>query len=71
MLQLRVAYGVLGRARMKSREALLVLRALIVRGGPAMALLGLVACATTPTTPASRQADPAFARKVVTYPTSG
>jgi lipoprotein-anchoring transpeptidase ErfK/SrfK len=32
-----------------------------------MALLGLVACATT-TTPVSRQADPAFARKVVTYP---
>jgi hypothetical protein len=34
-----------------------------------VALLGLVACATTTTTPVSRQADPAFARKVVTYPT--
>jgi len=54
---------------MKSGETLLVLRALIVRGWPAMALLGLVACATTPTTPVSRQADPAFARKVVIYPT--
>jgi lipoprotein-anchoring transpeptidase ErfK/SrfK len=54
---------------MKSGETLLVLRALIVRAGPAMALLGLVACATTATTPVSRQADPAFARKVVTYPT--
>ena len=31
-------------------------------------LLGLVACATT-TTQVSRKADPAFARKVVTYPT--
>ena len=31
-------------------------------------LLGLVACATTPTQ-VSRKADPAFARKVVTYPT--
>ena len=28
-----------------------------------------VCCATTTTTPVSRQADPAFARKVVTYPT--
>jgi lipoprotein-anchoring transpeptidase ErfK/SrfK len=69
MLQLRLAYGVLGRVRMKSGETLLVIRALIVRGGPAMALLGLVVCATTATTPVSRQADPAFARKVVTYPT--
>ena len=34
-----------------------------------MALLGLVACATTTTTPVSRQADPAFARTVVAYPT--
>ena len=33
-----------------------------------MILLGLVACATT-TTQVSRKADPAFARKVVTYPT--
>jgi hypothetical protein len=48
---------------MKSAVTVLVLRALIVRGGPAMALLGLVACATTPTTPVSRQADPVFARK--------
>jgi lipoprotein-anchoring transpeptidase ErfK/SrfK len=31
-----------------------------------MALFGLVACATT--TPVSREADPAFARRVVTYP---
>jgi lipoprotein-anchoring transpeptidase ErfK/SrfK len=54
---------------MKSGETVLVLRALIVRGGPAIALLGLVACATTTTTPVSRQADPAFARRVVTYPT--
>src|SRR4249920_593058 len=35
-----------------------------------MTLLGLVACATTTTPPVSRQADPAFARKAVTYPTS-
>jgi lipoprotein-anchoring transpeptidase ErfK/SrfK len=34
-----------------------------------MALLGLVACATTTTSPVARRADPAFARKVVTYPT--
>jgi lipoprotein-anchoring transpeptidase ErfK/SrfK len=32
-----------------------------------MAVLGLVACATT-ITPVSRQADRAFSRKVVTYP---
>ena len=32
---------------MKSGETLLVLRAIIVRGVLAMALLGLVACATT------------------------
>jgi hypothetical protein len=43
-------------------------RAVIAGGVPVMALLGLVACATTTTTPVSRQADPAFARKVVTYP---
>ena len=48
---------------MKSGETVLVLRALIVRGGAAIALLGLVACATTNTTPVSRQADPAFARR--------
>jgi lipoprotein-anchoring transpeptidase ErfK/SrfK len=54
---------------MKSGETVLVLRALIVRGGAAIALLGLVACATTTTTPVSRQADPAFARRAVTYPT--
>ena len=35
-----------------------------------MTLLGLVACATTTTTQVSRQADLAFARKAVTYPTS-
>ena len=49
---------------MKSGETVLVLRAVL-----AMALFGLAACATTTTTPVSRQADPAFARKVVTYPT--
>jgi lipoprotein-anchoring transpeptidase ErfK/SrfK len=54
---------------MKSEETGLALRALIARGVSAMALLGLVACATTLTTPVSRQADPSFARKVVTYPT--
>ena len=32
---------------MKSGETVVVLRALIARGVPAMALLGLVACATT------------------------
>ena len=69
MLQRLWANGVLGTVRMKSKETVLVLRALIVRGGAAMALLGLVACATTNTSPVSRQADPAFARKVVTYPT--
>jgi lipoprotein-anchoring transpeptidase ErfK/SrfK len=53
---------------MKSGEAIAVLRALIVGGAPAIALLGLVACASTKTTPMSRQADPAFARTVVTYP---
>ena len=45
---------------MKSGETVLVLRALIARGGAAIALLGLVACATTTTTPVSRQADPSF-----------
>jgi hypothetical protein len=54
---------------MKSEETGPALRALIAVGVAAMALLGLVACATTSTTPVSRQADPAFARKVVTYPT--
>ena len=56
---------------MKSEETGLALRALIARGVPAMAFLGLVACATTTNTntQVSRQADPAFARKVVTYPT--
>jgi lipoprotein-anchoring transpeptidase ErfK/SrfK len=53
---------------MKSKGTGLALRALIARGVFAMALLGLVACATT-TPPVARQADPAFARKVVTYPT--
>jgi lipoprotein-anchoring transpeptidase ErfK/SrfK len=44
-------------------------RALIGGGVLATALLSLAACATTNTTPVSRQADPAFARKIVTYPT--
>jgi len=51
---------------MKSEEPV---RALVAGGVLAMALMGLVACATTTTTPVSRQADPAFARKIVTYPT--
>ena len=42
-------------------------RVIIASGVPAMALLALVACATT-TNPVSRQVDPAFARKVVAYP---
>ena len=50
---------------MKSEEPV---RALVAGGVLAMALMGLVACATTTTTPVSRQADPAFARKIVTYP---
>ena len=54
---------------MKSMETELALRALIAKGVSAMALLFLVACATTSTAPVSRQADPALARKVVTYPT--
>ena len=54
---------------MQSEETGLALRALITRGVPAMALFGLVACATTTTAPVPRQADPAFARKVVAYPT--
>ena len=54
---------------MKSEEVGPALRALIAVGVAAMALFGLVACATTSTNPVSRQADPAFARKVVTYPT--
>jgi lipoprotein-anchoring transpeptidase ErfK/SrfK len=42
-------------------------RCTVVAGGiVAMALFGLVACATT--TQVSREADPAFARRVVTYP---
>jgi lipoprotein-anchoring transpeptidase ErfK/SrfK len=42
-------------------------RCAVVAGGiVAMALFGLVACATT--TPVSREADPAFARRVVAYP---
>ena len=53
---------------MQSGETVLVLRTIMTKVVLAMALLGLVACATTSTTPASRQADPAFARKVVTYP---
>ena len=40
---------------------------IIASGVLAMALLALVACATT-TNPVSRQVDPAFARKVVAYP---
>jgi hypothetical protein len=48
--------------RMKSGETVLVLRALIAGGVLAMALWGLVACATTTTTPVSRQAGPAFAQ---------
>jgi lipoprotein-anchoring transpeptidase ErfK/SrfK len=43
-------------------------RAVIARCVTMTTLLGLVACATT-TTQVSRKADPAFARKVVTYPT--
>jgi lipoprotein-anchoring transpeptidase ErfK/SrfK len=42
-------------------------RVIIASGVLAMALLALVACATT-TNPVSRQVDPAFARKVVAYP---
>jgi hypothetical protein len=53
---------------MQSGETILVLRTIMTKGVLAMALLGLVACATTTTTPVSRQADPAFARKVVAYP---
>ena len=49
---------------MKSEEPVRALVAVL-----AMALMGPVACATTTTTPVSRQADPAFARKIVTYPT--
>ena len=45
-------------------------RAVIARCVTVMTLLGLVACATTTTTQVSRKADPAFARKAVTYPTS-
>ena len=45
---------------MKSGETVLVLRALIVRGVPAMALLGLVACATTTTTPGVAAGRPSF-----------
>ena len=41
-------------------------RAVIARCASVVILLGLVACATT-TTQVSRKADPAFARKVVTY----
>ena len=51
---------------MKSGESVWALRTALARGLPAMALLGLVACATTTTTPVSRQADPAFVRTVVT-----
>ena len=54
---------------MKPKDAGLALRALVAGGVSAMALSGLAACATTSTNPVSRQADPAFARKVVTYPT--
>jgi lipoprotein-anchoring transpeptidase ErfK/SrfK len=54
---------------MKPGERILNFGAVIARGAPWMALLGLVACVTTTTTPVSRQADPAFARKVVTYST--
>jgi lipoprotein-anchoring transpeptidase ErfK/SrfK len=54
---------------MKLGERALSLRTVIAGGMPAVALLGLVACATTNTTQVSRQKDPAFARKVVTYPT--
>jgi lipoprotein-anchoring transpeptidase ErfK/SrfK len=42
-------------------------RVIIASGVLAMALLALVACATT-TSPVSRPVDPAFARKVVAYP---
>ena len=54
---------------MKPRATVLVLRGLMTWGVLAIALSSLVACATTSTTPVSRQADPSFARKVVTYPT--
>ncbi len=53
---------------MRSGATVLVVRTVLARSVPAIALLGLVACATTTTTPVSRQADPAFARTVVTYP---
>jgi lipoprotein-anchoring transpeptidase ErfK/SrfK len=43
------------------------IRCAVAAGGiVAMALFGLVACATT--TPVSREADPAFARRLVAYP---
>ena len=54
---------------MKPRATILVLRGLMTWGVLAIALSSLVACATTSTTPVSRQADPSFARKLVTYPT--
>ena len=54
---------------MKPRATILVLLGLMTWGVLAIALSSLVACATTSTTPVSRQADPSFARKLVTYPT--
>jgi lipoprotein-anchoring transpeptidase ErfK/SrfK len=52
---------------MKPSDRVSSFRAVIAGGVLGMALSGLVACATT-TSPVSRQADRAFARKVVTYP---
>ena len=44
-------------------------RCKVAAGGMiALALFGLAACATTTTTQVSREADPAFARTVVAYP---
>jgi lipoprotein-anchoring transpeptidase ErfK/SrfK len=40
----------------------------VAAGGVIVALFGLAACATTTPTPVSREADPAFARTVVAYP---
>src|SRR5262249_4118182 len=59
----------LGGVRMRSGARELIFRSLLTRGLSAIALLGLVACATTSTTPVSRQADPAFARRVRPYQT--
>jgi len=52
---------------MKLRNGRVPNRCVVVAGGiVAIALLGLIACTTT--APVSREAGPAFARKIVTYP---